>query len=85
MKKIFYICTNLIENWDIFAPEHDSSQNSISLLLLHKEQHLENVTVSHVWKLDENEQDRESVNFSKDLSYQEFLEEIFSHDLAVVI
>lgn len=85
MKKIFYICTNLIENWDFFCPVNDSHQNSISLLLLHKEQHLENVSISHVWELGKDEQDGESVNFQKNISYQKFLEEIFSHDLSVVI
>ena len=85
MKKIFYICTNLIENWDIFAPDKDSVQHSISLLLLHKKQHLDNLTFSNVWELSKDEQDKESTNIPKSLSYQEFLEEIFSHDVSVVI
>ncbi len=87
MKKILYICAKSIENCDIFAPpsSKDTSQNTISLVLLHKEQNLDNVSLSHVWKLTDSENDTGALNSSKTLSYQNFLEEIFSHDLSVVI
>jgi hypothetical protein len=87
MKKIFYICTKTIENWDIFTPlaHGDSAQSTMSLLLLHQEQHLENVYVSQVWYLNRDEQDRGGGNTQKKFSYQDFLEQVFSHDLAVVI
>ena len=87
MKKILYICAKSIENCDIFAPpsSKDTSQNTISLVLLHKEQNLDNVSLSHVWKLTDSENDTGALNSSKTLSYQYFLEEIFSHDLSVVI
>ncbi len=87
MKKILYICANSIDNWDIFAPDtnEDASQNTISLVLLHREQNLDHISVSQVWNLNENEKDTEGLNPQKTLSYQSFLEEIFSHDLSVVI
>jgi len=87
MKKIFYICTKTIVNWDIFTPftHGDSPQSTMSLLLLHQEQLLENVHVSQVWYLNGDEQDRGDGNTQKKFSYQDFLEQIFSHDLAVVI
>ncbi len=87
MKKILYICANPIENWDIFAPStsEDTSQNTISLVLLHKEQDLDNVSVSQLWNLSQSEKDTEDLNPTKDLSYQSFLEEIFSHDLSIVL
>ena len=86
MKKVFYICTKPIENWDIFAPSgSEDTQRHTSLLLLHQEQDLENVSVSHVWNLKENEQNIGNKNTQETISYQNFLEQIFSHDLSVVV
>ncbi len=87
MKKILYFCTNPIEDWEIFIPKikDDQTQHSISLLLLHKEQNLEQVFVSHVWYLNENETEEVNSNIQKTLSYREILEQVFSHDLSVVI
>ena len=87
MKKILYICANPIENWDIFTPPtgENPSDSSISLLLVHQEQKLDHVSVSQVWNLSENEKDVGGINPPNILSYQGFLEEIFSHDLSVVI
>ncbi len=85
MKKIFFICTNHIENWDVFTPPEskDISQNNISVLLLHKKQDLEKIHFSQVWNLSET--DTKSMNIPKNISYQDFLEQIFFHDLAMVI
>ncbi len=87
MKKILYICANSIDNWEIFAPDasEDASHNTISLVLLHKEQNFDHISVSQVWNLKESEKHTEVPSPQKALSYQSFLEEIFSHDLAVVI
>jgi hypothetical protein len=87
MKKILYVCINPIKNWDIFTPSpvEGKARSTISLLLLHKEQDLEGVSVSHVWNLNESEQDCEDRNTQKSISYQGFLEEVFSHDLSMVI
>lgn len=87
MKKILYICANHIENWDIFTPTtgEDPSQDTISLLLLHQEQNLDHVSVSQVWNLSESGKNGDSRIPQKTISYQNFLEEIFSHDLSVVI
>ena len=60
-------------------------QNTISLLLLHQEQNLENIPVSQVCNLDMGEQPHDEVNTQKTISYQEMLEQVFSHDLSVVI
>ena len=86
MKKIFYICTNPIESWDIFTPltSEDSDQKNVSLLYLY-EQNLENSPVSQVWSLNGRTQDTSKENALKNISYQDFLEQIFSHDLSVVI
>jgi len=85
MKKIFFICINHIENWDVFTPPEskDISQNNISVLLLHKKQDLEKIHVSRVWNL--SEIDTITMNIPKNISYQDFLEQIFLHDLAMVI
>ena len=85
MKKIFFICINHIENWDVFTPSEsqDTSQNNISVLLLHKKQDLEKIHVSQVWNLSET--DTISTNIPKNISYQNFLEQVFLHDLAIVI
>jgi hypothetical protein len=87
MKKIFYICTKTIENWEVFTPfaHENTTQSTISLLLLHQEQRLENVGVSHVWYLTKDEQNHGEGNIYKEFSYQNFLDQVFSHDLAVVI
>ena len=87
MKKIFYICTKPIKNWDIFIPlgSKDITQSNISILLLHKEQDLENICVSRVWNLNGSKQDRGVRNTQENISYQDFLEQIFLHDLSVVI
>lgn len=87
MKKIFYICTKPIENWNIFTPlaSGDTAQSHISVLLLHKEQNLENVYVAQVWNLSGSEQDKGNENTQNKISYQDFLEQVFSHDLSVVI
>ncbi len=87
MKKILYICTKPIENWDIFTPpvSGDLTQSTISLLLLHEDQHLENVPVSQVWNLNRGEQQNGDVDNPTNISYQEFLEQVFAHDLSVII
>ena len=85
MKKIFFICINYIENWDMFTPSEsqDTSQNTISVLLLHQKQDLEKIHVSQVWNLGET--DTMSTNIQKNISYQDFLEQVFLHDVAIVI
>jgi len=85
MKKILFICINHIENWDVFTPSEskDTSQNNISVLLLHKKQDLEKIHVSQVWNLSET--DTISTKIPKSISYQNFLEQVFLHDLAMVI
>ncbi len=87
MKKILYICTNPIENWEIFTPSagENPSHSSISLVLLYQEQNLDNVSVSQVWHMNESERNTEGLNPQKTLSFQTLLEEVFSHDLSVVI
>ncbi len=87
MKKIFYICTKPIENWDVFAPFDNipASQRQISILLLNKNQDLQNVHVSHVWKLNPSQEDLEGMNAIQSISYRDFLEQIFLHDLPMVI
>lgn len=87
MKKILYICTKTIEDWEIFTPfaRENTTQSTMSLLLLHQEQRLENVDVSHVWYLTKDEQNHGDGNTHEEFSYQNFLEQVFSHDLAVVI
>jgi hypothetical protein len=62
-----------------------SDQRTISLLLLYQEQHLENVPVSQVCNLYRGDQSHERVGTQKTLSYQDFLEQVFLHDLSVVI
>lgn len=61
----------------------DISQNNISVLLLHKKQDLEKIHVSQVWNLSET--DTISMDVPKNISYQNFLEQVFLHDLAIVI
>ena len=87
MKKILYICTKTIEDWDIFTSfsSEDSTKSTIFLLLLNQEQHLENVPVSQVWKLDRGDQSHGGVETQKTISYQDFLEEVFLHDISMVI
>ena len=87
MKKIFYICTKPIENLDFFAPLDNmaASQSQISVLLLAKDQDLQNIYASQVWKLDSGELDLLDTNAIKSISYQKFLEQIFLHDLPMVI
>jgi len=69
----------------MFTP-HESkniSQNKISVLLLHERQDLEKIRVSQVWSL--GEINTISTNIPKNISYQDFLEQVFLHDLAMVI
>ncbi len=61
----------------------DISQNNISVLLLHNKQELEKIHVSQVWNLSET--DTISMDIPKNISYQNFLEQVFLHDLAIVI
>lgn len=61
----------------------DISQNNISVLLLHNKQDLEKIHVSQVWNLSET--DTISMDVPKNISYQNFLEQVFLHDLAIVI
>jgi hypothetical protein len=81
MKKILFICINHIENWEVFTPpkSQDLSQSNISVLLVHKKQDLEKIPVSQVWNLGETD------TISQNISYQDFLEQVFLHDLAMVI
>ena len=87
MKKIFFICTNPIENLDFLAPlmGEDSVKNDISVLFLQKKHGLENAHVSQVWNLSQNTPGSEGEQNSRNISYQDFLEKVFSHDLPVVI
>lgn len=87
MKNIFYICTKNIENWDIFTPpeSRDTNLHNISVLLLHTEQDMHNARVSHVYYLNTSDHDTQSKITSKSITYQDFLEQVFVHDLAVVI
>jgi len=87
MKKIFYICTKSVENWDIFVPSgpEKTAQDNLSLLFLHGEHDLRNAPVSQIWYLNKEQKDHGDKNSQKNLSYQGFLEQIFSHDLPVVI
>jgi|GEM_PF-2551715 len=87
MKKILYICTKPIKHWDIFTPPDtiNTSQNDISVLLLYKEQDLQNVHASQIWKLNPSEGEEFSQNVLQNISYQGFLEQIFLHDLSLVI
>ena len=87
MKNIFYICTKPIENWEIFTPFDNiqESQSQISVLILHEEQDLQNVHASHVWNLNSGESDVLDSSPIKSISYQNFLEQIFLHDLSMVI
>jgi len=61
----------------------DIPQNNISVLLLHNKQDLEKIHVSQVWNLSETDTIR--TNIPKNISYQNFLEQVFLHDLAIVI
>ena len=69
----------------MFTPSEsqDTSQNTISVLLLHQKQDLEKIHVSQVWNLGET--DTISMDVPKNISYQNFLEQVFLHDLAIVI
>ena len=83
MKTIFYICTKPIKHWEIFTPPEpvNVSSSNISVLLLDQEQDLPNIHASQIWKLASTERD---VSTQK-ISYQGFLEQIFLHDLSLVI
>ncbi len=87
MKKIIYISTKPLENWEFFIPPgpEKTDQDNLSLLVLHKEQDLKNVPISQVWYLEENQKKSDNGSSFHQLSYQGFLEQIFSHDLPVVI
>jgi hypothetical protein len=87
MKKIIYISTKPLENWEFFIPPgpEETDQDNLSLLVLHKEQDLKNVPISQVWYLEENQKKPDNGSSLHQLSYQGFLEQIFSHDLPVVI
>jgi len=87
MKNIFYICTKHIESWDIFTPPEsiDTTLHNISVLLLEREQDIQHVRVSQVYYLNTSDHDTQSKITSKNITYQEFLEQIFIHDLALVI
>jgi hypothetical protein len=65
----------------VFTPpkSQDISQSNISVLLVHKKQDLEKIHVSQVWNLGETD------TISQNISYQDFLEQVFLHDLAMVI
>ncbi len=86
MKTLFYICTKNIDHWDVFTPlEHtQASQNQISILFLMEDHNVRNVPASCIWKL--NMDTLHLVDSStRSMSYQEFLEQIFLHDLSIVI
>ena len=83
MKTIFYICTKSIKHWKIFTPPENFNvaSSDISVLLLNQEQDLSNIHASQIWKLNSSEGD---VSI-KNISYQGFLEQVFLHDLSLVI
>ncbi len=87
MKNIFYICTKPLDNWDIFTPLENTkeSQGQISVLILHKDQDVQNVHASHIWNLNPGESNVLDSSPIKNISYQNFLEQIFLHDLSMVI
>lgn len=88
MKNIFYICTKPIDNWDFFTPIIENtgkSQSKISVLIIHEEQNLPNVHASHIWNLNQGKSNVLDASPIKGISYQKFLEQIFLHDLSMVI
>lgn len=88
MKKIFYICTKPIKNWDIFTPHESKSPTNntkFSVLLLYEDQDLQNICASHVWNLNPKKSNVLDSMPIKSMSYQDFLEQIFLHDLSMVI
>jgi hypothetical protein len=87
MKNIFYICTKYVGNWDIFIPSEskDTTLHRISVLLLHREQYIQNGRISQVCYLNLSEHNTHDTIDCKNITYQEFLEQIFVHDLTVVI
>lgn len=87
MKNIFYICTKPIENLEIFTPLENiqESQIHISILTLNEDQNLPNIHAFHVWNLKKEESNVLESSSKKSISYQNFLEQIFLHDLSIVI
>ena len=87
MKKILFICQNSIENYDSCFPfgEEDPVTNNISVVFLQKETDLKNKSVSQAWNLIANKTRSEEKDKSSNISYQEFLEKVFSHDLSLVV
>ena len=83
MKNIFYICTKPITQWDVFIPSE--ARATISVLLLHQEQNIKKIPVSQIYSLDTSKQQAQDKDSSKSMTYQEMLEQVFIHDLAVVI
>ncbi|MEE9232007.1 MAG: hypothetical protein V3U07_00990 [Nitrospirales bacterium] len=87
MKKVFYISTKPVYDWDFIVPS-DNKKNTcpmdISILLMQDGLGQKNLPTSSVRVLNSGDEQVDSKT-SEGMSYQEFLEEIFSNDLVLVI
>lgn len=69
--------------WDVFIPSE--AKATISVLLLHKEHNIQDIPVSQIYSLNTNKQQAQDEDSSKSMTYQEMLEQVFIHDLTVVL
>ena len=86
MKKVFYITTKKINDWDFLVPPNTKNpmQTDISILLLQDGVGQENLPSFPVYVLNSGDEKGDST-VSNMMSYQEFLEQIFFNDLPLVI
>ena len=87
MRNIFYICTKNQDDWNTFIPETTgaSSEMNLSVLLLQNGLGLPHFPTSQVFVLSHERERGEDSKQYEPISYQRFLEKIFSADLALVI
>jgi len=87
MRKILYICTKNQYDWNSFIPEEVSSPSvgDLSVLLLQDGLNLHHIPTSQVFVLKTAEENGDNFRPSEKISQLDFLEKIFSADLALVI
>jgi len=87
MRKILYICTKNQYDWNSFIPEEGSSppERDLSVLLLQDGLSLRHIPTSQVFVLKTAEENGDDLEPYKKISHLDFLEKIFSADLALVI
>ncbi len=87
MKQILYVCTKPVSDWEIFLPQEQrkSRHHNISVLSVDCEQNVDHSALCQFMFIGKKKDEILKIGVYRNIVYQDFLNEVFSHDLCVVL